>query len=131
MRLDDPASIEAALSSLVEAFGTVPAFVNNAGTLAFADFCDLGLDDWRRVIDVDLTGSFVAGQIIARHMRARGLAGRIVNVSSVHEAIPLLGGAPTASLRPESACSRNAWRSTSRRTGSASTRSGRARRRRR
>lgn len=93
MRLDEPDSIEEALASLIEAFGTVPAFVNNAGTLAFASFSDLGLDDWRRVIDVNLTGSFVAGQVIARHMVARGLPGRIVNVSSVHEAIPLLGGA--------------------------------------
>jgi NAD(P)-dependent dehydrogenase (short-subunit alcohol dehydrogenase family) len=93
MHLDDPANIEHALQTLIGRLGTVSAFVNNAGTLAFAPFTELSLDEWRRVIDVNLTGSFIAGQVIARHMIEKSVAGRIVNVSSVHEAIPLLSGA--------------------------------------
>lgn len=92
MHLDDPASVQTALGGLIEALGTVSAFVNNAGTLVFAPFTELSLADWRRVIDVNLTGSFVAGQVIARHMIEKNIPGRIVNVSSVHEAIPLLAG---------------------------------------
>ncbi|WP_276122461.1 SDR family oxidoreductase [Pararhizobium qamdonense] len=99
MRLDDPASIEHALQDLIGRFGTVEAFVNNAGTLAFAPFTELALIDWRRVIDVNLTGSFVAGQVIARHMIEKEIAGRIVNVSSVHEAIPLMAGAAYCSSK--------------------------------
>lgn len=99
MRLDDPESIESAIEALIERFGRVSAFVNNAGTLAFAPFTELSLADWRRVIDVNLTGSFVAGQLIARHMIAKSIPGRIVNVSSVHEAIPLLSGAAYCSSK--------------------------------
>ncbi|ACP21884.1 putative oxidoreductase (plasmid) [Sinorhizobium fredii NGR234] len=93
MSLGDPASIERALGGLIEAFRGVAAFVNNAGTLALASFTDISLADWRGVIDVNLTGSFLAGQLIARHMIETKTPGRIVNVSSVHEAVPLLGGA--------------------------------------
>lgn len=93
MLLDDPESIEQAIGGLIDKFGRVCAFVNNAGTLALATFTELKLDDWRRVIDANLTGSFVAGQVIARHMVRESIPGRIVNVSSVHETIPLLSGA--------------------------------------
>ncbi|NUB45827.1 SDR family oxidoreductase [Fertoebacter nigrum] len=93
MALDDPASIEVALGGLFDAFGGVPAFVNNAGVLSLAAFTEVTLADWRHIIDCNLTGSFLAGQIVARHMIDRGLEGRIVNVSSVHEAVPLMMGA--------------------------------------
>lgn len=99
MQLDDPDSIEHALQDLIVRFGTVQSFVNNAGTLAFAPFTELSLADWRRVVDVNLTGSFVAGQVIARHMIEKEIAGRIVNVSSVHEAIPLMAGAAYCSSK--------------------------------
>ena len=47
------------------------------------------LDAWRRVLDLNLTGAFVCAQRAARIMVASGTAGRIVNITSVHEHIPL------------------------------------------
>ena len=99
MEQTEPASIEAALGKLVDGLGAVDVFVNNAGTLAFADFLDLSLADWKRVIDCNLTGAFVAGQVIANRMVENGTKGRIVNLSSVHEAIPLMSGAAYCSSK--------------------------------
>jgi NAD(P)-dependent dehydrogenase (short-subunit alcohol dehydrogenase family) len=63
--------------------------VNNAGTGHRDPFLDLDLESWRHVIEVDLTGAFVVAQTAARHMVAAGRGGRIVNVTSVHEHVPL------------------------------------------
>ncbi|MER9947229.1 SDR family oxidoreductase [Mesorhizobium sp. M0047] len=99
MEQTDPASIHAALDALVTDLGGVDVFVNNAGTLAFDDFLSLKLEDWNRVVACNLTGAFIAGQVIANHMAASGTRGRIVNLSSVHEAVPLKGGAAYCSSK--------------------------------
>jgi NAD(P)-dependent dehydrogenase (short-subunit alcohol dehydrogenase family) len=49
------------------------------------------LDSWRHVLDVDLTGPMVLAQRAARRMVAAGNGGRIINVTSVHEHVPLEG----------------------------------------
>jgi NAD(P)-dependent dehydrogenase (short-subunit alcohol dehydrogenase family) len=65
------------------------AFVNNAGTHVKAPFLELGLEEWRRILAVDLDGAFVCGQAAARRMVEQGHGGRIVNVTSIHEHVPL------------------------------------------
>lgn len=92
MEQTDPASIRTALTELAEELGGLNVFVCNAGTLAFGNVLELDETEWKRVIDCNLTGSFVAGKVIAGIMVQAGTGGRIVNLSSVHEAIPLLGG---------------------------------------
>jgi NAD(P)-dependent dehydrogenase (short-subunit alcohol dehydrogenase family) len=79
-----------AIDQLSNELGGLDALVNNAGLLDFQSFLDLSLERWRRVIDCNLTGTFLAGQAAARRMVANSTAGRIVNVSSVHEMVPLL-----------------------------------------
>ena len=73
--------------------GGLDMLVNNAGTGVGAPFLDQRLEDWRRVLEVDLTGAFVCAQAAARRMVAAGRGGRIVNVTSVHEHVPLEGAA--------------------------------------
>jgi len=90
MQLEAPDSIGRAIDQLSNELGGLDALVNNAGLLDFQSFLDLSLDRWRRVIDCNLTGTFIAGQAAARRMVANSTAGRIVNVSSVHEMVPLL-----------------------------------------
>jgi NAD(P)-dependent dehydrogenase (short-subunit alcohol dehydrogenase family) len=51
------------------------------------------VDDWQEVIDLNLTGAFVCAQRVARLMVDAGTQGRIINVTSVHEHIPLREGA--------------------------------------
>lgn len=79
--------VEAALAQTLAAFGHVDALVNNAGIFRAADFLDITEADWDAVIAVNLKGSFLVGQAVARAMCANrgGLGfGTIVNMSSVN-----------------------------------------------
>jgi len=76
------------IDELVEALGGVDVFVNNAGTGSSAPFLELSFENWSRTLDVDLSGAFLCAQRAARHM-ARAGGGRIINVTSVHEHVPL------------------------------------------
>lgn len=77
------AQVDAALAATVGAFGPVDALVNNAGIFRAADFLDITEADWDAVIAVNLKGSFLVGQAVARVMAAHG-GGAIVNMSSVN-----------------------------------------------
>jgi len=90
--LAEPAAAAAAVDGVVAELGGVDAFVNNAGVNRRGDFLDETIEDWQRVLAVDLTGPFACAQVAARRMVAQGRGGRIVNVGSVHEMIPINGG---------------------------------------
>jgi NAD(P)-dependent dehydrogenase (short-subunit alcohol dehydrogenase family) len=81
------------IDELCEALGGIDVLVNNAGAGASSPFVDAEWDAWRSVLDVDLNGAFLCGQRAARRMIAQGRGGRIVNVTSVHEHVPLRGSA--------------------------------------
>jgi glucose 1-dehydrogenase len=68
--------------------GPVDLLVNNAGVEAPYLLVDMPLDEWNRVIGVNLTGAFLCAREAARGMIGAGAHGVIVNVSSVHETIP-------------------------------------------
>jgi NAD(P)-dependent dehydrogenase (short-subunit alcohol dehydrogenase family) len=73
--------------------GGLDVFVNNAGGGVTHPFLEFPLEDWQRVLDLNLTGAFVCAQRAAQLMVESGMKGRIVNVTSVHEHIPLRGAA--------------------------------------
>ena len=77
------AEVEAALAATVQRFGRVDGLVNNAGIFKAAPFLDITEADWDAVIDVNLKGSFLVGQAVAREL-ARQRSGAIVNMSSVN-----------------------------------------------
>lgn len=80
-----------AVDRLAAALGGVDVLVNNAGAGSSAPFTELSFDDWRKVMAVDLDGPFLCAQRAVRHMLAGNRGGRIVNVTSVHEHVPLDG----------------------------------------
>jgi NAD(P)-dependent dehydrogenase (short-subunit alcohol dehydrogenase family) len=75
--------VDAAIATTLAAFGRIDALVNNAGIFKAADFLDITETDWDAVIDVNLKGSFLVGQAVAREMIKAG-GGAIVNMSSVN-----------------------------------------------
>ena len=87
--LGDAPAAGAAADALIEALGGVDVFVNNAGGAATHPFLEYPLEEWQVAIDVNLTGTFVCAQRAAREMVGAGGGGTIVNVTSVHEHIPL------------------------------------------
>jgi NAD(P)-dependent dehydrogenase (short-subunit alcohol dehydrogenase family) len=78
------------IDELAEALGGLDIFVNNAGAMTGGPFLELDLDAWQHTLDVDLTAAFVCAQRAARRMVDAGRGGRIVNVTSVHEHVPLI-----------------------------------------
>lgn len=81
MNVTDPAEISAGVGHLTEKHGAVDVLVNNAGICFNNNILDIPLEEWRQVLEVNLTGVFITSQIFARHMVARG-AGSIVNIGS-------------------------------------------------
>ena len=88
--LGDPTRGPGAIEELADELGGVDVLVNNAGTMHHDPFLEVDLETWGRMLDVDLTGPFLCGQAAARRMAGAG-GGHIVNVTSVHEHVPLDG----------------------------------------
>jgi len=89
----DLSSAASVVGELADELGGLDVFVNNAGGGGGTPFVEIGLDEWRDVVALNLDGAFVGMQEAARRMVAAGHGGRIVAVSSVHEHQPRVGSA--------------------------------------
>ena len=85
-------------AEMLAAFGTIDILVNNAGLQRDAAFHEMTLEQWNTVIGVNLTGQFLCAREATREFLRRGVnpevscaAGKIINMSSVHEIIPWAG----------------------------------------
>jgi glucose 1-dehydrogenase len=86
------------VASTVDQFGEIDILVNNAGIVHAADFLDVDEADFDRVLRVNLKGSFLCGQAVARGMVERvkqgGPAGAIVNMSSINATLAIANQVP-------------------------------------
>src|SRR5690606_7740639 len=76
------AQVDAAVAQAQKAFGRIDALVNNAGVAVFKPLLETSLAEWKRVLDVNLTGAFICSQACAPAM-LRGGGGSIVNIASI------------------------------------------------
>lgn len=77
------ASVDAAIAAVIEHFGHIDALFNIAGVIGRQSLLDSTEEQWRRVIDINLNGTFFTTQAVCRHMVDKGIKGVIVNTSSV------------------------------------------------
>ena len=85
----NPADIHAVVDSTLAAFGRIDILINNAGTSWGAPVQEMRLEHWNKVIETNLTGTFLFSQAVGKTMIAQR-RGKIINIASVAG----LGGAP-------------------------------------
>ncbi len=73
--------VRAAVGEAIDRMGSIDVLINNAGISIRHDFLDITPEEWDEVLGVNLTGVFLVGQAVARHMVERG-AGVILNTAS-------------------------------------------------
>ncbi len=79
--VSDENAVVACVAETLKRFGSLDVVVNNAGLMTFTALADLTGDDWRRVLGVDLLGTFFFVKQAFLHMKP---GGAVVNVSSIH-----------------------------------------------
>ena len=94
--VSDPSAVEDAFRRVVGEFGRLDVLFNNAGiSVPGRSIDELDVDDWRRCVDVNLTGSFLCARQAFRLMKAQEPSGgRIINNGSVSAQVPRLNSAP-------------------------------------
>lgn len=100
------ADVQAMFRETIDRYGTLDILVNNAGLQKDAAFHEMTLDEWNRVLSINLTGQFLCAREAIREFVRRGIvpdisrsAGKIICISSVHEVIPWAGHANYAASK--------------------------------
>jgi NAD(P)-dependent dehydrogenase (short-subunit alcohol dehydrogenase family) len=83
-----------AVSQTLARFGRIDILLNNAGITHAAEFLDLEVADFDRVLAINLRSYFVFGQAVARHMVKAGIRGTIINMSSVNAILAIPNQVP-------------------------------------
>lgn len=87
------ASVQQLVAQTVQTFGRLDILVNNAGIEQPMPFTEVDEESFERQIGVDLKGAYFAAQAAAKQMIAQGEGGVIINISSIHEDLPMVGNA--------------------------------------
>jgi NAD(P)-dependent dehydrogenase (short-subunit alcohol dehydrogenase family) len=78
----DPEDCERVVSEVIEQHGRLDILVNNAGVAVDRPIAKMSIDDWHKVLRVNLSGAFYMVKPVLNHMLERG-SGRVINISSV------------------------------------------------
>jgi len=104
--VSDEEQVDEMFAQMVRDFGTIDILVANAGLQRDAPISDMTLHQWRKVLDVNLTGQFLCSRAATKEFLRRGLVpevsrsvGKIVCMSSVHQIIPWSGHVNYASSK--------------------------------
>lgn len=77
------AEVVAALADVMAKLGSVDILFNNAGVCIHQDTLDATVEEWREVIDINLTGEFIVARAVGRVMIENGIKGSIINMASM------------------------------------------------
>ena len=94
----EPDAVAEGIAQIEEHVGALDILVNNAGVLHRAPFTEFSVEEWRRVLETNLSSAFIVGREVARRMIPRG-RGKIVNVCSVLSEVARPGIAPYAASK--------------------------------
>jgi 3-oxoacyl-[acyl-carrier protein] reductase len=83
MQVEDFDSVQEGMDRVENELGPISVMVNNAGIASVAPFLEMSVEDFSQVLDINLRGVFICGQIAARQMVAREIRGSIVNIGSI------------------------------------------------
>ena len=96
----DPAAVSALFAKVKEKFGRLDLLFNNAGISAGGPIEDLTFEQWKSVVDINLTGPFLCTQAAVRMMKSQDpMGGRIVNNGSISAHAPRPNSAPYTSTK--------------------------------
>ncbi len=88
----DPAQVEATVDATAEAFGDIHVLMSNAGIGDRAPATEMTLEQWQRVLDINLSGAWYFDQAVGKHMIERGVRGSIINTSSITSLVGITTG---------------------------------------
>lgn len=88
----DPIEVQKLVDASIEQYGRLDGTIPNAGIVHLTDFLELKLEDFDRVLNLNLRGAFVLAQAVARQLVRQGEGGTIIHMSSINERL----GIPTA-----------------------------------
>ncbi len=80
--VSDEVAVEDLKSNVAERIGIPAILINNAGTAIRKEVCDFTLEEWRTVIDTNLTGAFLMSRAFLPEMKKLGW-GRVINITSI------------------------------------------------
>ncbi|PUB13637.1 L-iditol 2-dehydrogenase [Yoonia sediminilitoris] len=82
MDVTDQSSINTAVDQTAEEFGQIDILINNAALFTAAPIVEITHEDYRRVFDINVSGTLFTMQAVARHMIKRNQGGKIINMAS-------------------------------------------------
>lgn len=87
--VEQPEQINTLFDNIEAEAGFVEVLVNNAGIAMSADFLDVSIEDFQKVININLVGTFAALQRAAKAMVKHRIAGSIINMSSINAVVAI------------------------------------------
>jgi 3-oxoacyl-[acyl-carrier protein] reductase len=82
--VSDAQAVDKMVTSVIDSFGRIDVLINNAAafsTLKMRPFTEIPIEEWRRVLDINITGTYLCCRAVAKHMQ-QNKSGVIINISS-------------------------------------------------